>query len=69
VKNWEELLTSSIPLTYSKPMLAKTSQPIKELLLSLMVIQEKHLLKAFADIGTSKCIILEAYVPIPIHQT
>ena len=45
----------------SKPKLAKTSHPTSELVVSLTVNQEEHLLRALADTGASSSIILEAY--------
>jgi hypothetical protein len=53
--------TSSKPFSSSKTKLAKSSNPITELVLSLIVNNEEHLLRALADTGASSSIILEAY--------
>jgi hypothetical protein len=45
----------------SKPKLVNTSHPKSELLVSLTVNNEEHLLRALADTGASSSIILEAY--------
>ena len=45
----------------SKPNLAKTSHPTSELVVSVTVNQEEHLLRALSDTGTSSSTILEAY--------
>jgi hypothetical protein len=57
------LFTSSKPFNSSKTKLANhlTQQPITELVVSLIVNHEEHLLRALADTGASSSIILEAY--------
>ena len=46
----------------SKSKLAKASHPTFELVVSLTVNQEEHLLRALSDTGASNRIILEAYI-------
>jgi hypothetical protein len=57
----ESLFTSSKPFSSSKNNLAKSSHPTTELVMSLIVNNEAHLLRALADTGASTSIILEAY--------
>ena len=57
----EYFSTSPNFFRFSKPKLAKTSHPTSELVVSLTVIQEEHLLRAIADTSASSSIILEAY--------
>ena len=58
----EEYFVTSPNLFRSRqPKLAKTSHPTSELVVSLTVNQEEHLLRALADTGASSSIILEAY--------
>jgi hypothetical protein len=45
-----------------------TQQPINELVVSIIVNNEEHLLRALADTGASSSIILEVYTSQPIHQ-
>jgi hypothetical protein len=63
------LFTSSKPFSYSKTKLAKSSHPITELVVSLIVNNEEHLLRALADTGASSSIILEAYTSAPFIKT
>jgi hypothetical protein len=42
-----------------------TQQPTSELVVSLIVNNEEHLLRALADTGASSSIILEAYTSAP----
>jgi hypothetical protein len=55
------LFTSSKPFRSSKTNLAKSSHPTTELVVSLIVNNEEHLLRALADTGASSSIIPEAY--------
>jgi hypothetical protein len=55
------LFTSSKPFSSSKTKLAKSFHPTTELVVSLIVNNEEHLLRALADTGASSSIILEAY--------
>jgi hypothetical protein len=55
------LFTSSKPFSSRKTKLAKLSHPTTELVVSLIVSNEEHLLRALADTGASSSIILEAY--------
>jgi hypothetical protein len=50
----EYLFTSSKPFCSSKTKLAKSSHPTTELVVSLIVNNEEHLLRALVDTGTSK---------------
>jgi hypothetical protein len=63
------LFTSSKPCSSSKTKLAKSSHPTTELVVSLIVNNEEHLLRALADTGASSCIILEAYTSAPFIKT
>jgi hypothetical protein len=63
------LLTSSKPFSSSKTKLEKSSHPTTELVLSLIVKNEEHLLRALADTGVSISIILEAYTSPPFIKT
>jgi hypothetical protein len=61
----EYLFTSSKPFRSSKTKLAKSSHPTTELVVSLIVNNEEHLLRALADTGAiSSCssIMLETYI-------
>jgi hypothetical protein len=53
------VLPSTISNTSNK--LVKTSHPTSELVVSLNVNHEEHVLRALADTGASSSIILEAY--------
>jgi hypothetical protein len=64
-ENNEYLFTSSEPFISSKTKLAKSFHPTTKLVVSLVVINEEHLLRALADIGASSSIILEAYTSAP----
>ena len=57
----EYFVTSPNFFRSSKPNLAKTSHPNSELVVSLTVNKEEHLLRALADTGASNSIILEEY--------
>jgi hypothetical protein len=57
----EYLFPSSQPLSNSKTKLEKSSHPITELLLNLIVNYEEHFLGALTDTGASSIIILETY--------
>jgi hypothetical protein len=57
----EYLFTSSKPFIFSKTKLAKASHPTNEMVVSLIVNNEEHLLRALADTGASSSIILEAH--------
>jgi hypothetical protein len=50
----EYLFTSSKPVSASKTKLAKSSHPTTELVVSLIVNNEEHLLRALADTGASR---------------
>jgi hypothetical protein len=63
------LFTSSKPFGSSKTKLAKSSHPTTELVVSLIVNNEEHLLRALADTGASSIIILEAYASAPFIKT
>jgi hypothetical protein len=63
------LFTYSKPFSSSKTKLAKTSHPTTELVVSLIVNNEEHLLRALADTGASSSIILEAYTSAPFIKT
>jgi hypothetical protein len=64
------LFTSSKPFSTSKTKLPKSSHPTTELIVSLIVNSEEHLLRALADTGTSiSSIILEAYTSAPFIKT
>jgi hypothetical protein len=65
----EYLFTSSKPFRYSKTKLVKSSHPTTELVVSLIVNNEEHLLKVLADTGASSIIILEAYTSVPFIKT
>jgi hypothetical protein len=59
------LFTSFKPFSSSKTKLAKSSHPTTYLVVSLIFINEEHLLRALADIGASSSIILEAISSAP----
>jgi hypothetical protein len=67
------LFTSSKPFRSSKTKLAKSYHPTTnqstELVVSLIVKNEEHLLRALADTGASSSIILEAYISAPFIKT
>jgi hypothetical protein len=63
------LFTSSKPFSSSKTKLAKSSHPISELVVSLIINNEKNLLRVLADTGASSSIILEAYTSAPFIKT
>jgi hypothetical protein len=65
------LFTSSKAFRSSKTKLAKSSHPTIELVVSLIVNNEEHLLRALADTSASSSIILEAYTstPLPFIKT
>jgi hypothetical protein len=65
----EYLFTSSKPFISSKTKLAKSSHPTTELVVSLMVNNEEHLLRTLADTGASSSIILETYTSAPFIKT
>jgi hypothetical protein len=65
----EYLFTSSKPFSSSKTKLAKSSRPTTELVVSLIVNNEEHLLRALADTGASSSIILEANTSAPFIKT
>jgi hypothetical protein len=46
-----------------------TQNSSTELVVSLIVNNEQHLLRALADTGASSCIILEAYTSAPFIKT
>jgi hypothetical protein len=59
--NKKYLFTTTKSFSSSKTKLAKSSHPITELIVSLIVNNKEHLLRALADTGASSIIILEAY--------
>jgi hypothetical protein len=61
----EYLFTSSKPFSFSKTKLAKSYHPTTELVVSLIVNNEEHMLRALADTGASSSIIIEAYTSAP----
>jgi hypothetical protein len=63
------LFTSSKLFRSSKTKLAKSSHPTNELVVSLIVNKEEHLLTALTDNGASSSIILEAYTSAPFIKT
>jgi hypothetical protein len=65
------VFTSSKPFSSSKTKLAKSSQPTTnhELVVTLIVNNEEHLLRALADTVASSSIILEAYTSTPFIKT
>jgi hypothetical protein len=65
----EYLFTSSKTFSSRKTKLAKSSHPSTELVVSLIVNNEEHLLRALADTGASNSIILEAYTSAPFIKT
>jgi hypothetical protein len=48
--------------------IAKTSHPTSELVVSLNVNHEEHLLRALADTGDSNSIIMETYISKPFNK-
>jgi hypothetical protein len=68
-ENKKYLFTSSKPFSSSKTKLAKSSNPITELVVSLIVNNEEHMLIALADTGASIISILEAYISAPFIKT
>jgi hypothetical protein len=65
----EYLFTSSKPFSSSKTKLEKSSHPTTELVVSVIVNNEEHLLRKLADTGASSSIILEAYTSAPFIKT
>jgi hypothetical protein len=65
----EYLFTFSKPFSSIKTKLAKSSHPTTELVVSLIVNNEEHLLRALADTGASSSIILQAYTSAPFLKT
>jgi hypothetical protein len=63
------LFPSSKPFSSSKTKLAKSSHPTTELVVSLIVNNEEHLLRALGDTGSSSSMILEAYNSAPFIKT
>jgi hypothetical protein len=59
----------SKPFSSSKTKIAKSSHPTTELVVSLIVNNEEHLLRALADTGASSSIIIEAYTSAPFIKT
>jgi hypothetical protein len=63
------IFTSSKSFSSSKTKLAKSSHPTTEFVVSPIVNNEEHLLRALADTGassSSSIIILEAYTSAPL---
>jgi hypothetical protein len=56
-------------LDLAKTKLAKSYHPTTELVVSLIVNNEEHLLRALADTGASSSIILEAYTSATFIKT
>jgi hypothetical protein len=65
----EYLFTSSKPFRSSKIKLAKSPHPTTYLVVSLIVNNEEHLLRALADTGASSNIILKAFTSAPFIKT
>jgi hypothetical protein len=65
----EYFFTSSKHISSSKTKIAKSSHPTTDLVVSLIINNEEHLLRALADTGASSSIILEAYTPAPFIKT
>jgi hypothetical protein len=63
------LFTSSKPFSSSKTKIAKSSHTTTELVVSLIVNNVEHLLRALADIVASSSIIFEAYTSDPFIKT
>jgi hypothetical protein len=63
------LFPSSKPFSTSKSKLAKSSHSTTELVVSLIVNNEEHLLRALADTGASSIIILETYTSAPFIKS
>jgi hypothetical protein len=65
------LFTSSKPFGSSKTKLKNhlTQQSISELVVSLIINNEEHLLRVLADTGASNSINLEAYTSAPFIKT
>jgi hypothetical protein len=65
------LFTCSKPFSSRKTKIATLSnqQPAIELVVSIIVNNEEHLLRALADTRTSSSIILEAYTSAPFIKT
>jgi hypothetical protein len=55
------MFTSSKSFSPSKTKLAKSCHPTTELVMSLIVNNEEHLLRVLADTVANSSIILEAY--------
>jgi hypothetical protein len=64
----EYLFTSSRPFSSSKTKLAKSSHPTTELVVSLIVNNEEHLLRALADTGASSSIMLMTVLSHQAHM-
>jgi hypothetical protein len=65
----DDLFTSSKPFSSRKNNLEKVSHPTIELVVSLIVNNEEHLLRAIADTVTRSSIILDAYTSAPFIKT
>jgi len=59
----EEYFAFPSPISNASNKLAKTSHPTSELVVSLIVNHEEHVLRALADTGASSSIILDTYAP------
>jgi hypothetical protein len=69
VSNEECLFTFSKPFSTMKTIMPKSSHPTIELVVSLIVNNEDHLLRALDDTGASSSIILEVYTSNPFIKT
>jgi hypothetical protein len=65
----EYLFTSSKLFRSSKSKLIKSSHPTTELVVSLIVNNEEHLLRALADTGARISVILEVYTSAQFIKT
>jgi hypothetical protein len=63
------LFTFPKPFSSIKNKLAESSHPTTYLIVSLIINNEEHLLRAQADTGASSSIILEAYTSSPFIKT
>jgi hypothetical protein len=61
----EYLFTYSKTFNNHKKKLSKSSHQTTKLVVSLIVNNQKHLLKVLPDTGTSSCTILEAFTSAP----
>jgi hypothetical protein len=59
----EEYFALPSNISNSSNKLVQTSHPTSELVVSLNVNHEEHVLRALADTGASNSIVLEAYAP------